>query len=56
MTDDLNLHREVLKIEGDRNLYSYTFTDSEGKKLEPEPVIKPDGNLPPLERPEERKG
>jgi hypothetical protein len=23
--DDLKMHREVVKIEGDRNLYNYTF-------------------------------
>lgn len=56
MTDDLNLHREILKIEGDRNLYSYTFTDESGKLLEPEPIQRPEGNLPSLERPEDRKG
>jgi hypothetical protein len=23
--DDLKMHREIIKIEGDRNLYNYTF-------------------------------
>lgn len=42
MTDDLNMQRETLTIEGDRNLYSFTFTDASGRKLEPEPIVKPD--------------
>lgn len=45
----ITLHRETIKIEGDRNLYNFTFTDSDGKVLEPlphiEPEPKPAGNL-----------
>ena len=55
----ITLHRETMKIEGDRNLYSFTFTDSEGKLLEPEPSLKaepkPAGNLNSNEG-EDRKG
>lgn len=56
MTDDLKMERETLTIEGDRNLYSYTFTDAFGRRLEPEPIVHPEGNLPSLEKPEDRKG
>jgi len=39
MSDDkINMHRQDMKIEGNRNLYSYTFTDATGKLLEPEPT------------------
>ena len=42
MNDDkIDMHREDMKIEGNRNLYSYTFTDAAGKRLEPEPSVGP---------------
>lgn len=41
MTDEkVNMHREDMTIEGDRNLYNYTFTDASGKTVEPEPTLK----------------
>ena len=60
MTDeDISLHRETIKIEGNRNLYSYTFTDQEGHVLPHEhgPKAKEDseGNLTSTEG-EIRKG
>ena len=67
MTDDLNVKREDMKIEGGRNLYSYTFTDDAGDVIPPEPVPHSDqpkegpaapgskGNLNPKEG-ENRKG
>ena len=60
MSDDkIDMHRQDMKIAGDRNLYSYTFTDASGKLLEPEPTLnspdaKPGGNL--ASEGEERKG
>lgn len=33
--DDLVMNRETLKIEGDRNLYVYTFDSVEDGKTEP---------------------
>ena len=51
MSDEkITMHRKDLKIEGNRNLYSYTFTDASGKLLEPEPTLdsvagEPGGNL-----------
>jgi hypothetical protein len=59
--DTLKMHREEMKIEGDRTLHNYTFTDSEGKLLSPEPTLPPvaakpqGGNLKP-EQGENRKG
>jgi hypothetical protein len=60
MTDgDISLHREILNIEGDRNLYNYTFTDESGRLIAPEhgPKGKPEaeGNLTSTEG-ENRKG
>ena len=58
---ELTMKREDLKIEGDRNLHSYTFSDTEGKTVEPEPTLPPvapkaeGGNLNPKEG-ENRKG
>ena len=56
---EINLHRETLLIEGDRNLYSYTFTDENGRVLKPEegpkPEAKAEGNLSSTEG-ENRKG
>ncbi len=37
----VNLVREDMKIEGDRDLYNYTFTDAEGKLLPTEPSLPP---------------
>ncbi len=60
MSDEkITMHRQDMKIEGDRNLYSYTFTDASGKLLEPEPAValpdaKPGGNL--ASEGDERKG
>ncbi len=34
MDDELKLQRTTVKIEGDRNLYNYTFT-LDGKELPP---------------------
>lgn len=57
--DDISLHRETMTIEGDRNLYNYTFTDQNGRLLKPEHSLKapkePEGNLTPTEG-EPRKG
>jgi hypothetical protein len=39
--DHITMHRKDMKIEGDRDLYSYTFTDSDGKVIEPEPTLPP---------------
>ncbi|MEA2553686.1 MAG: hypothetical protein QOJ65_1862 [Fimbriimonadaceae bacterium] len=62
--DDLTVHRETMKIEGDRNLYSYTFTDSNGRLIEPARSSTPApvegsagaGNLTPEHPAEDRKG
>jgi hypothetical protein len=40
MSDDsIQVNREVIKIEGDRNLYNYTFTDLTGRALEPQTTL-----------------
>lgn len=39
MSDDLKMERTDMKIEGDRNLHSYTFKDSAGNVLTPEPTL-----------------
>ena len=40
MSDDsLAMERQDLKIEGDRNLYNYTFRDASGNVLQPEPAL-----------------
>ena len=59
--DKLELHREDMKIEGDRNLYNFTFTDSTGKLVRPEPTLPPGPSKPPsgnldAEQGENRKG
>jgi hypothetical protein len=57
--DDITLHRETMKIEGDRNLYSYTFTDQEGRVVphehSPKAKKEAEGNLTSTEG-EIRKG
>jgi hypothetical protein len=52
----INLHRKELEIEGGRTLFVYSFTDKEGRTLEPEPKLaEPAGNLDPLKQAEDRK-
>ena len=49
MSDEpINLNRKDLKIEGDRNLYSYTFTDAAGNELKPEPNLPRPPDKPPV--------
>ncbi len=60
MTEDaITLHRDTMTIEGDRNLYNYTFTDQEGgivpHEHSPKAKKEPEGNLTSTEG-EIRKG
>ena len=52
MNEEIKMHRKNLKIEGDRNLYSYTFTDAKGNDLPPEPASPEPAQA---ERPEDQE-
>lgn len=54
--EPIHLHRKEVTIEGDRKLYMYSFTDTDGVTLEPEPTLaEPAGNLHSLKQAEDRK-
>ena len=46
LTDDLGMKKETIKIEGDRNLYNYTFALPDEVGNQPTPAQESEGSNP----------